>query len=57
MHLNSLTCICQFKKFSGVIPRSPVSKEERREYRREGGITMNGRKGMGKKDKGAGKGG
>jgi hypothetical protein len=28
-----------------------------REYRREGGITMNGRKGMGKKDKGAGKGG
>jgi hypothetical protein len=57
MHLNSLTCICQFKKFSGVILRSPVSKGERWEYRRDGGITMNGRKGMGKKDEGAGKGG
>jgi hypothetical protein len=44
------------KIFWGYTP-VPCIKGERREYKREGGITMNGRKGMVKKDEGAGKGG
>jgi hypothetical protein len=45
------------KHFLGGYTPVPRIKGERREYKREGGITMNGRKGMGKKDEGAGKGG
>jgi hypothetical protein len=47
------TCICQFKKFSGVIPRPPFQREGR-EGKREGGIRRNGRKEWEGKMKGKG---
>jgi hypothetical protein len=48
-------CICQIKKFSGVIPPDPRFKGEGREGKREGWIRRNGRKGMGRKERSRGR--
>jgi hypothetical protein len=42
-------CICQLKKFSGVIPLDPIVNG--REGKKEGGIGRNGKNRMGRNER------
>jgi hypothetical protein len=56
MHWNSPTCICQFKKFPGVIPRTPVIKGRGGKAKGRVGLEgMEGREWEGMKDEGEGR--